>query len=128
MSREYAEKILKLIDKSPTAFHVIDNIKCILDAADFTGLKETDVWKLKEGGKYYVARNDSSIIAFTIPKTDYKGFKIIASVTRIRHVRNLRRMRKSIKTAMCVSMLKSTEGCFWRRGLTGRFRWREEYL
>ena len=79
MSREYAEKILKLIDKSPTAFHVIDNIKCILDAADFTGLKETDVWKLKEGGKYYVARNDSSIIAFTIPKTDYKGFKIIAS-------------------------------------------------
>ena len=79
MSREYVEKILKLIDKSPTAFHVIDNIKCILDAADFTGLKETDVWKLKEGGKYYVARNDSSIIAFTIPKTDYKGFKIIAS-------------------------------------------------
>ena len=40
MSREYAEKILKLIDKSPTAFHVIDNIKCILDAADFTGLKK----------------------------------------------------------------------------------------
>ena len=79
MNSKYAKDILKLIDKSPTAYHVIENIKGILDAADFIGLKESEIWKLEEGGQYYVTRNDSSIIAFTIPKADYKGFKIVAS-------------------------------------------------
>ena len=79
MGREYAEKILDIIDKSPTAFHVVENAKNILDSQGFTGLKESEVWKLEEGGQYYVTRNDSSIIAFTIPKVDYKGFKIVAS-------------------------------------------------
>ena len=79
MSKEYAEKIIELIDKSPTAFHVVENAKAILDSQGFTGLKESDVWNLAEGGKYYVTRNDSSIIAFQIPKKDYAGFRIIAS-------------------------------------------------
>ena len=79
MGREYAEKILDIIDKSPTAFHVVENAKNILDSQGFTGLKESEVWNLAEGGKYYVTRNDSSIIAFTIPKKDYTGFRIIAS-------------------------------------------------
>ncbi len=79
MSKEYANDILNLIDKSPTAFHVVENAKSILDSKGFTGLKESEVWKLEEGGKYYVTRNDSSIIAFMIPNKDYKGFRIIAS-------------------------------------------------
>ena len=79
MSKKYAEKILDLIYKSPTAFHVIDNAKTILDENGFTGLKESAVWDLQAGGKYYVTRNDSSIIAFTIPRPDFKGFRIIAS-------------------------------------------------
>ncbi|MBP3235243.1 MAG: M18 family aminopeptidase [Eubacterium sp.] len=78
MNKDYANRILKLIDKSPTAFHVVENAKSILDAEGFTGLAEAEVWKLKAGGKYYVTRNDSSIIAFTIPGKDYKGFRIIA--------------------------------------------------
>ena len=79
MSKEYANDILNLIDKSPTAFHVVENAKSILDSQGFTGLKESEVWKLEEGGKYYVTRNDSSIIAFMIPNKDYRGFRIIAS-------------------------------------------------
>ena len=54
MGREYAEKILDIIDKSPTAFHVVENAKNILDSQGFTGLKESEVWNLAEGGKYYV--------------------------------------------------------------------------
>lgn len=79
MSRENVQRILDLIYKSPTAFHVIDNAKTILDENGFTGLKESEVWNLQAGGKYYVTRNDSAIIAFTIPRLDYKGFRIIAS-------------------------------------------------
>ena len=41
--------------------------------------EETAVWNLKAGENYYVSRNDSSLIAFSIPKPDYKGFRIIAS-------------------------------------------------
>ena len=79
MSKAYAKEILNLIDKSPTAYHVIANAKDILDAAGYTGLRENEVWKLEAGGKYYVTRNDSSLIAFAVPKPDYKGFRIIAS-------------------------------------------------
>ncbi|MBR6403359.1 MAG: M18 family aminopeptidase [Eubacterium sp.] len=74
-----AKTLLNLIDKSPTAFHVIENAKEILDLAGYKMLKETEVWNLQVGEKYYVSRNDSSLIAFSIPKPDYKGIRIIAS-------------------------------------------------
>ncbi len=79
MNKEYVKEVLGLIDKSPTAFHVIENAKFILDQNGFEGLRENEIWKLKAGGRYYVTRNDSSLIAFTIPEKDYKGFRIIAS-------------------------------------------------
>lgn len=79
MSKAYANEILSIIDNSPTAFHVVENAKSKLDSQGFIGLKESEVWELKAGGKYYVTRNDSSIIAFMIPGKDYKGFRIIAS-------------------------------------------------
>lgn len=74
-----AKELLDLIDKSPTAYHVIKNARDILDEAGFKSLKETAVWNLQAGESYYVSRNDSSLIAFSIPKPDYKGFRIIAS-------------------------------------------------
>ena len=73
------KELLELIDKSPTAFHVIENAKEILEQAGFKMLKEQEVWKLQAGEKYYVSRNDSSLIAFSIPKPDFKGYRIIAS-------------------------------------------------
>ena len=79
MGKKYAKEILSLIDASPTAFHVVKNAKDILDKKGFAELKESEVWKLKAGGDYYVTRNDSSLIAFSIPKADYTGFKIMAS-------------------------------------------------
>ena len=44
-----AKELLSLIDKSPTAFHVIDNAKGILDAAGFKNLKESEVWWYASG-------------------------------------------------------------------------------
>ena len=79
MYRENAEKLLKFIDKSPSAFHVINNMKAELMEAGFTELKEKDKWELCKGGKYFVTRNLSSVIAFKIPKKDFKSFNIMAS-------------------------------------------------
>ena len=79
MYKDNAKQLLAFIEKSPSCFHVIHNMKCELQEAGFQELKEKDSWNLKEGGKYYVTRNDSSLIAFKIPKSDFSGFQIMAS-------------------------------------------------
>jgi aspartyl aminopeptidase len=79
MYSETAKDVLNKIMLSPTAFHVIETAKTDLIFAGFRELKESEVWELQEEGKYYVTRNDSSLIAFTVPKKDYKGFRIMAS-------------------------------------------------
>lgn len=76
-----AEGLNDFIKKSPTAFHAVQTISDILDKEGFTCLSEADEWNLKEGGKYYVTRNLSSIIAFTIPQGNPVSFMITASHT-----------------------------------------------
>ncbi|MEG1066639.1 MAG: M18 family aminopeptidase [Erysipelotrichaceae bacterium] len=71
------EKLIEFIKNSPTSYHVIANIKNILDQNNFIELKEKDNWDLLIDHNYYVIRNDSSIIAFNIGK-EYK-FKITAT-------------------------------------------------
>ena len=56
-------RLLKFIQDAPTPYHATQQVIKRLDAAGFVALYETDAWAL-EAGRYYVARNDSSIIAF----------------------------------------------------------------
>lgn len=79
MYRETAEQLLAFIEKSPSCFHAIKNMKEILSADGFTELKEEEKWEIKKGGRYFVTRNDSSIVAFTIPETGFTGYRIMAS-------------------------------------------------
>lgn len=79
MYKENAKQLLNFIDKSPTCFHVIKNMKTELLQSGFEELKENEIWKIKQGGKYFVTRNLSSIIAFRIPKGNFKGFNIMTS-------------------------------------------------
>ena len=79
MYKENAEKLLTFIDHSPCAFHVIQNMKKELSEAGFTELNEKDRWNLKKGGKYFVTRNLSSVIAFRIPEEEFRSFNIMAS-------------------------------------------------
>ena len=79
MYRETAEQLLAFIEKSPSCFHTIKNMKDILLAEGFAQLREEDKWEIVNGGKYFVTRNDSSIVAFTIPETGALGYRIMAS-------------------------------------------------
>lgn len=79
MYRETAEKLLNFIEKSPSCFHAVENMKEILKAEGFQEVKEEEKWNLEKGGSYYVTRNDSSIIAFTIPEGQFDGYRIMAS-------------------------------------------------
>ena len=76
-----AKEMLDFITKSPTCFHAAANIGELLGKAGFRELKENEEWKLKRGGRYYTKRNDSSIIAFSIPaeENDIRGFHMAAA-------------------------------------------------
>ena len=74
---ENAQKLIRFIQKSPTAFQAVDTICNAL--ADFTPLNEGEPWRLSPGGKYYVTRNRSSVIAFTLPEQPIEAFQLVAS-------------------------------------------------
>lgn len=79
MFKKVSKELLGFIEKSYSNFHVIYNMKEELNQHGFTELLEGEKWNLKEGGKYYVSRNETSLIAFQIPKKDFAGFQIMAS-------------------------------------------------
>jgi len=66
--KEFNHGLLGFLDASPTPFHATQNMAGMFENAGFQRLNEVEKWHLKEGEKYYVTRNDSSIIAFTYPK------------------------------------------------------------
>ena len=79
MYKKNAKKLLKFIEKSPTAFQAVAEMTKRLEKEGFEELKEEKHWKLKQGGNYYVTRNHSAIIAFSIPEKPVWKFHIMAS-------------------------------------------------
>lgn len=79
MKHAYTEELFHFIEASPTPFHAVDEMRRRLDAKGYTQLLEGEAWSLRKGGKYYVIRNGSSLIAFRIPETGLRGFQIMAS-------------------------------------------------
>ncbi len=73
------EKLFQFIKNSPTAFHAVSNCEEILKEKGYTRLFEEKEWELVPEGKYYVTRNDSSIVAFAIPEGNFKGFHMAAA-------------------------------------------------
>ena len=80
-SLEFSKDLLEFIDASPLNYFAVKNASNILEENGFKKLLENERWDLKENGKYYVTRNDSALIAFTVGKDLTKGFDIIGSHT-----------------------------------------------
>ena len=72
------EKLFEFIKKSPTAYHAVKTITDRLTDAGFVELCEGDNSPLIDGGKYFIKKFDSSVIAFKYKK-NYSGFMISAS-------------------------------------------------
>lgn len=72
------KELLEFIEKSPTCFHVVQSLEEMLHSGGFEKLQESRRWAIEPGGKYYVTRNGSSIIAFCVPEA-IRGFHIMAS-------------------------------------------------
>ena len=71
--------LFDFLKNSPTAFHAVNSLCGMLKELGFTPLQECKAWELLPGGKYYVTRNCSSVIAFTLPAGIPDSFHMIAS-------------------------------------------------
>ncbi len=62
----------------PTASHTAATVRAMLVQAGFCELLETDPWQLEPGGKYFVTRGLSALIAFQVPRRDFRAFSVVA--------------------------------------------------
>ena len=76
---DHVKKMLAFIRNSPTCYHAVENVGQELETAGYGQLHENERWELAMGGKYYVTRNGSSLIAFQLPAKKPKGFHMVAS-------------------------------------------------
>ena len=81
MSQSVNQELIEFLDNSPTCFQAVENLKNMLKKEGFGELLECEKWEIVPGGKYFVTRNDSSIIAFSVPKKEFNGFQLICSHT-----------------------------------------------
>ena len=63
-AQQQVQNLLDFIDASPSPWHAVKSIEAQLEAFQFVKLDETAKWDLQPGGRYYVIRDDSSIIIF----------------------------------------------------------------
>ena len=71
-------ELFKFIKSSPSPYHTVESVKAELLGDGYSELYEADRWNLTDGGKYFVIRNGTSIIAFESKKSS-NGFMIAAS-------------------------------------------------
>jgi aspartyl aminopeptidase len=81
--RQLTEDLLAFIDASPSPWHVVHSTSQRLNAQGFSELKENERWNLQRGGRYYVTRGGSSIIAFIVGSGDLAstGLRMIGAHT-----------------------------------------------
>ena len=87
-------KVQEFLKTSYTAYHTTQNVCDILKSNGFIELSLGEKWNIAEGGKYFVTRNGSSVIAFVVgpnkvlsiceshtdsPSFKVKGTKLVVS-------------------------------------------------
>ena len=73
------EKLFDYIAVCPTAFHTCAHSADMLRESGYTELCEAQRWEIVPGGKYFVTRNGSSLIAFRVPAGEIAGFMMTAA-------------------------------------------------
>ncbi len=83
---KHTNKLIDFIKNSPTAYQTVENVAHALRAAGYTEVCESDTRGFADGGKHFVVKNGTSIIAFrgkaqggfviTASHSDSPAFKI----------------------------------------------------
>ena len=73
------QSFIDFIRRSPSAFHAVESACAMLRGHGFTQLDEHKPFAVVPGGKYFVTRNRSSVIALTVPESGFAPFQIVSS-------------------------------------------------
>jgi aspartyl aminopeptidase len=78
-----AADLLAFLDASPSPWHAVAVATTRLAAAGFASLDEGERWSLQPGGRYYVVRGGSSLIAFSLggASPDRSGWRLVGAHT-----------------------------------------------
>ena len=71
--------LMNFLDASHSVYHAAAYLADTLEKAGYCKLSEGESWQLTAGGKYYLTRGGTAVLAFRIPETTPKGFLISAS-------------------------------------------------
>ena len=72
-------ELKEFLDGAHSVYHAVEGLVWQLEAAGYAPLYESEGWSLVPGGKYYVTRGDSALIAFRVPTCEPAGFMMTAS-------------------------------------------------
>ena len=73
------QELMKYLDSAHSVYHAVEGLRALLEEKGYNRLDEGSAWELVPGGKYYLTRGGTSILAFRIPQGAPKGFLMSAS-------------------------------------------------
>ena len=76
---EHIQSLCDFLNHSHSSFHAVAYLENLLKAAGYIRLWETDHWDLAPGGKYYLIRGGTALMAFRIPQGSPAGFLLSAA-------------------------------------------------
>ncbi len=76
---EQLKALMAFLDASHSVYHAAAYLAKELENAGYTRLFEGDAWDLIPGGKYYLVRGGTAVMAFRIPAGNPRGFLMSAS-------------------------------------------------
>lgn len=79
MAIEYIDEMLEYIGRATSAYQAVAEQKRMLIEAGFIELDERNDYDINLGGKYFVTRGGSALIAFTVPENLPKKAAVMAS-------------------------------------------------
>lgn len=77
--KQRTQALCAFLNKAHSFYHTAAILGSWLDEAGYIRLNESEDWSLAPGGKYYVCRGGSSVLAFRIPEGEPAGFMMSAS-------------------------------------------------
>ena len=76
---ETVAELKDFLDNAHSVYHAVAALSWMLEDAGYTFLQEHAKWELQPGGKYYMSRGGSALVAFRVPYGHPQGFMISAS-------------------------------------------------
>ena len=71
--------LMAFLNAAHSVYHAAAYLANTLENAGYSRLYENEKWELLPGGKYYLIRGGTAVMAFRIPETAPKGFLLSAS-------------------------------------------------